>query len=257
MKKTINFGIIKILIIYLILLLGSICEANEGSSESVTVNSTDKKDELQIDVNVKPEDIVDIKKIAPKIYVQLAYFEDKNFVGEPINGYSANKCFLQKQAAEALKRASEDISEFGYILRIFDCYRPQKAVDHFVSWAKNLDDKKTKNQFYPNVKKNKLFEKGYIAEKSGHSNGHTIDVTIGRPSGLKIPFELNMGTPYDFFDERSHTNSRKNSREAIKNRMLLKMVLEKHGFENYDKEWWHFSFKENKYKDISFNFDIK
>jgi D-alanyl-D-alanine dipeptidase len=251
--KLVDTNFIKIIIIYLILFIGCVCLAGEPEYSS---NEQIQKEE-KFDLSLKQEDIVDVKKVAPKVHIKAVYFSNQNFVGEKVNGYVAKKCFLQKEAADAVKLVSEDIAEFGYVLIVLDCYRPLMAVDQFVEWANNSSDSKTKSQYYPNVKKQDLIAQGYIAEKSQHSSGHTIDVTIGRPSGLSMPFELNMGTSHDFFDDRSNTFSKKNSREAIKKRMLLKMTLEKYGFLNYSKEWWHFSYKDNAYKDVRFNFDVK
>lgn len=194
-----------------------------------------------------PDDFVDVTTQDPLILVETRYAGDHNFIGRKIDGYKVGKCYLTKVAAEKLVAAQKELRAQNLSLKVYDCYRPQKAVDHFVRWAKDLKDTQMKKEFYPIVAKENLFSDGYIAEKSGHSRGSTLDLTIDG---------LDMGSPYDFFDPISHTVSLKVTGKAMENRLLLKRVMEKHGFVNYDKEWWHYTLKGEPYKDRYFDFDV-
>jgi len=192
-------------------------------------------------------DLVNIEDAAPSVVVDMRYASDNNFVGTKVDGYRKAICLLTPQAAASLASVQEDLSSMGLSLKIHDCYRPQRAVDHFVRWAKNADQS-TKPAYYPNVEKSELFDLGYIAEKSGHSRASTIDLTIDG---------LDMGAPYDLFDPVSHTASGAVPAQARANRLLLKSVMEKHGFQNYEKEWWHYTLTEEPYKDQYFNRPVK
>lgn len=191
---------------------------------------------------------VDVQEIAPTIKIEARYFSDHNFVGTRINGYQAPKCLLTKEAAGALAKVQEELATKGFSLRVYDCYRPQRAVNHFVRWAKDRNDTKMKKEFYPEVEKANLFRDGYIAEKSGHSRGSTLDLTIDG---------LDMGSPYDFFDSISHTENPKVQGHARINRLLLKQTMEKHGFRNYNQEWWHYTLKDEPFPNRYFNFVVK
>ncbi len=190
---------------------------------------------------------VDAGKLIPAAIVDMRYAGADNFVGVRIDGYKRAKCLLSTPAAAALKAAADDLAGMGLTLRVYDCYRPQRAVDHFVRWSKSADQK-MKAAYYPNTEKPALFAKGYIAEKSGHSRASTIDLTIDG---------LDMGSPYDFFDPLSHTASGTASDAARANRMLLKLVMEKHGFAPYPLEWWHFTLENEPYPDRYFNTPVK
>jgi len=166
------------------------------------------------------------------MFLNIRYASSDNFVGTKIDGYEASKCLLTKEAYTQLKEVEQELNKEKLHLLIYDCYRPTRAVDHFVRWAKDLEDTKMKVQYYPNVKKSELFEKGYIAHRSAHSRGSTVDVAIA---------ELDFGTPYDYFDETSHTFSKEVSEEAQKNRLYLHNIMSKYGFKSLDEEWWHFT----------------
>ena len=196
----------------------------------------------------RPADIVDLADIAPDIIVEMAYVGPANFVGAPVDGYNANICVLTKQAAQGLAKAQEALTPFGLRLKVRDCYRPQRAVDHFMRWAQDLDDTKTKAAFYPSIKKSELFAKGYIAEKSGHSRASTVDLTIDG---------LDMGGIYDFFDPLSHTANPAPDAQARANRALLVEIMNQAGFKNYDQEWWHYTLRNEPYKDQYFNFPVE
>lgn len=186
-------------------------------------------------------DLVDIERLAPAIALEMRYAGAHNFVGEPIEGYESAKCYLKQPAAAALARAEQKLRARGYRLRVFDCYRPARAVRHFVRWAEDLQDQRTKAAFYPNLDKSQLLGE-YIAPVSGHSRGATVDITLMKCERDRCQ-ELDMGTPFDFFDVRAHTDFASVSREQRANRDRLREALGKQGFENYPAEWWHFTFK--------------
>ncbi|GAB4541760.1 MAG: D-Ala-D-Ala dipeptidase VanX-Sc [Parvularculaceae bacterium] len=187
---------------------------------------------------------VDIADIAPGIIVEMAYAGTENFIGDPIDGYHANKCLLTPPAAQALALVEADLAQFGLHLKVLDCYRPQRAVDHFARWAADTEDTRNKAAYYPTIPKAELFERGYIAARSGHSRGSTMDLTIDR---------LDMGGRHDLLDPRSNTLNPDVGRQARANRMLLKLAMEKHGFVNYPLEWWHYTLADEPYPDVYFD----
>ncbi|HNR77156.1 MAG TPA: M15 family metallopeptidase [Parvularculaceae bacterium] len=201
---------------------------------------------LALAANAAP-DLADVRTHAPDIIIDMRYASENNFVGARIDGYKNAVCLLTPQAAAALTAVQADLSSMGLTLKVHDCYRPQRAVDHFARWAKN-DDQSTKEEYYPGVEKSELFALGYIAEKSGHSRGSTVDLTIEG---------LDMGSPYDFFDPMSHTASKAVPAPARANRLLLKLAMEKRGFQNYEKEWWHYTLADEPYKDQYFDRPVK
>lgn len=218
------------------------------------------------------EGFVDAATIVRGLQVEMRYLKDWNFLGRPVRGYEANKCFLTNQAAAALAKVQADLSSKGLSLLAFDCYRPQRAVDDFVAWAKDLKDQKMKKLFYPQEPKEKLFEREYIASRSGHSRGSTIDLTLLRKTGgsynefaadcrkprdITSTGQLDMGTMYDCFDPAASTASLDVGEEARKNRQLLKAAMEKHGFTNYAKEWWHYTLRDEPFKDRYFDFPVR
>ena len=148
-----------------------------------------------------PDGFVYVTDVIPTAQLEIRYFSEDNFVGAVIDGYEAPKAILTVEAAEALKKAADILEEQGYYIKIFDAYRPQRAVDHFVRWSKDLDDTKMKEKYYPDLDKSVLFELGYIAEKSGHSRGSTVDLTLVEISSGK---ELDMGSGFDFFGDISN-----------------------------------------------------
>lgn len=225
-----------------------------------------------------PQGFVDLSEIDSSIYVEMRYHTNWNFTGRKIAGYQADKCYLTEAAAKALAQVQKDLMSQGYSLLVLDCYRPQKAVNDFVKWAADSKDHKMKKIFYPDEPKEKLFEKGYIAEKSGHTRGSTIDLTIVKKSDVKAKIrgfnfqeqmvdcrkhkntensQLNMGTSFDCFSVMAHTDYRDLPDDAKKNRMLLKNTMQKFGFENYPQEWWHYTLKDEPFKDRYFDFDIQ
>jgi D-alanyl-D-alanine dipeptidase len=201
-----------------------------------------------------PKGFVYVDEIIPDIHFELRYYTTYNFVGEVIDGYTANKLILTKEAADALKLVQEELEQQNFCLKVYDGYRPQRAVNHFMVWAKDLNDTINKHIFYPNVDKKDLFSEEYIAARSGHSKGSTLDLTIidgntGEP--------LDMGSPYDFFGHESWVDYQGISEKQKANRQLLQTVMLKHGFKNYPKEWWHFTLKNEPFPDTYFDFPIK
>ncbi|MPY33971.1 M15 family metallopeptidase [Streptomyces adustus] len=224
-----------------------------------------------------PADFVALRTVDPTIIQEMRYITPHNFVGARIDGYEQPMCLLTRPAAEALHRAQTRLLRQGYSLKVYDCYRPQRAVDHFVRWAENLDDQRMKSEFYPDVDKTRLFEDGYIAEKSGHSRGSTTDLTIVRlpalPTRPYVPGEplvschaprsrrfpdnsIDMGTGFDCFDTLAHTLDPRVQGEQRANRLLLKNTLEGLGFVNLAEEWWHYTFKPEPYPDTYFDFPV-
>jgi len=201
-----------------------------------------------------PEGFVYVTDVIPDLEVELRYFSTNNFVGDTIQGYHANKLIVTQTTALALKQVQEELLKQHLCLKVYDGYRPQQAVNHFMVWAKNLNDTINKQQFYPDVKKRHLFREGYIASKSGHSRGSTIDLTI---IDAETHEELDMGSPYDFFGEASWVDYQGISDPQKSNRQLLQKVMLKHGFRNYSKEWWHFTLRNEPYPKTYFNFPVK
>jgi D-alanyl-D-alanine dipeptidase len=208
-------------------------------------------------VNERPDDIVDVRSLAPDVLVEMAYFGADNFMGRPVVGYRANRCLLARPAAKALARASAALLKKGLFLKARDCYRPQKAVDSFVAWSLDPSDVTTKARFYPSFeKKTDLFEQGYIAKRSGHSRGSTIDVVLVVPTDFGWQ-EVDMGTPYDYLDAASNTESAFVSQEALARRKVLVDALAEEGFANYRGEWWHYTYKPEAYTKTFFDFDVE
>jgi len=199
-----------------------------------------------------PPDLVRLREIEPSIRQEMRYAGAHNFVGRPIAGYNAAECLLTREAAQALADAQAELKDFGLTLKVFDCYRPQRAVDDFVSWAKDASDVKMKKEFYPAVDKADLFKDGYIAAKSGHSRGSTMDLTLAQAAGG----DLDMGTAFDYFDPLAHTANPAISRLQKINRALLKTLMEAHGFKNLPDEWWHFTLVREPYPDRYFDVTI-
>lgn len=188
------------------------------------------------------------------IQSELRYFSNNNFIGKKIDGYNNNCVIVTKKTALALKEVQKILYSKGLSLKIYDAYRPQKAVDHFVSWAKKLNDTLMKKQYYPKVPKNELFKRGYIASKSGHTRGSTVDLTI---IDLTTNKELDMGSPYDFFGEESHPFYKNITKKQKENRMYLREIMLLNGFIPYNNEWWHFTLNNEPFPKTYFNFSVE
>ncbi len=198
-----------------------------------------------------PQGFVDVKQAVPGVLVEARYATTYNFVGEPIRGYCGNTLWLTREAAQALYFANEKAMEQGYCLKVLDGYRPQRAVDHFVAWAKDVTDTKMKQEFYPNVEKSNLFQEGYIATRSGHSRGSTVDVTLVQ---LASGQEVDMGSPFDYFDPISHAlRTQGLTEEQIKNRGLLREWMTQAGFRPLSTEWWHFTLEDEPFPNTYFD----
>ncbi|MCX5395759.1 M15 family metallopeptidase [Streptomyces sp. NBC_00102] len=224
-----------------------------------------------------PEGFVTLRSVDPTIIEEMRYATAHDFMGVPVDGYRQPVCVVTRPAAEALHRAQTALLRKGYSLKVYDCYRPQRAVDHFVGWAKDLDDQAMKEEFYPRVDKSRLFEDGYIAEKSGHSRGSTVDLTLVRlpaaptrayrpgeplspcygPRDARFPDNsVDMGTGYDCFDTLAHTDDPRVQGAQRANRQLLKGTLTGLGFVNLAEEWWHYTFTPELFPDTYFDFPV-
>ncbi|MBL1408635.1 M15 family metallopeptidase [Sphingobacterium faecale] len=201
-----------------------------------------------------PDGFVYVRDIIPHIEVDLRYCGHHNFIGKPIQGYLEPQAILTKQAAEALAKVEKELNKNNMGLKIYDGYRPQSAVNHFVNWSKDPKDTLGKAEFYPTEDKHLLFKRGYIASKSGHSRGSTVDLTIIM---LDSKIELDMGSPFDFLGEISGHLYTKLSPEQLTNRKILRAAMEKHGFKAYSKEWWHYTLNNEPFKDKYFDFPVQ
>ena len=201
----------------------------------------------------RPAAFIDAATIVPGLIAEMRYATAHNFTARVVDGYEARRCLLTRQAAEALAAVARDLAPRGLVIKAFDCYRPTRAVANFVRWARDINDQTARAEFYPNVDKRTLFRDGYIASHSGHSRGSTIDMTLARTDGT----ELDMGTPFDFFSPRSWTADPTITPEQHANRMLLVAAMRRHGFRNYDKEWWHYTLTPEPFPDTYFNFPVR
>ncbi len=204
-----------------------------------------------------PEGFTYVDRVIPDIVTELRYYTDHNFVGKRIDGYLKPRCILTEEAANALLKVQEELRPFGLGLKIFDAYRPQQAVDHFVRWANDLDDTRTKAEFYPDINKDTLIKDAYIAERSSHSRGSTVDVTIISFRSETPGEELNMGTGFDFFGPMSWPLFLDIPSSHRAHRMLLQILMKKHGFKPYQEEWWHFTLINEPYPETYFNFPVQ
>jgi zinc D-Ala-D-Ala dipeptidase len=201
-----------------------------------------------------PNGFVDAGQHIPGLVVEMRYAGSYNFVGRPIAGYETPRCLLTHEAVEALAAVQRDLAASGRGLKVFDCYRPARAVADFAAWAHDPDDQRMKAEFYPNVDKARLFELGYIAERSGHSRGSTLDLTL---IDLATGAEADMGTPYDLFDPRSWPSDERVSAAAQANRLALQAAMAARGFRPLREEWWHFTLVGEPYPETYFDFPVR
>jgi D-alanyl-D-alanine dipeptidase len=220
-----------------------------------------------------PEGFVRLSAVAPGIVQEMRYASEHNFLGRPVDGYDVGECWLTEPAARALARAERTVAAQGYQLKVYDCYRPQRAVDDFVAWAKDPDDDVTRAEFYPRLEKDVLFPQGYILEKSGHTRGSTVDVTViprnagvspewtigdplvdcAAPAGQRFAdTSIDMGTGFDCFDPLSATASRRATQQQRANRRILLDAMTDAGFTNLPEEWWHYTLDDEPYPDTYF-----
>lgn len=204
--------------------------------------------------DVVPAGFEYIHKVIPDAAYDIRYAGEKNFTGRPVPGYIAETALLTKEALTQLKAVADELRKKGYRLLIYDAYRPQKAVDSFVKWAGDPADTLSKSEYYPNLSKNQLFPLGYIASRSGHTRGSTIDLTL---IDAETEEPLDMGSPHDFFGEISHHTTSAVTAEQKSNRELLRTAMVRNGFRSYSKEWWHYTLRHEPYPDTYFNFDVQ
>jgi D-alanyl-D-alanine dipeptidase len=226
----------------------------------------------------RPADIIDAQTVIPDLALDMRYLTASNFIGRPIAGYHAARCYLTKRAAEALKKVQDELRAQGLGLKVYDCYRPQRAVNDFVRWGRDLSDGKMKAEYYPEVAKRSLFRAGYISSRSGHSRASTVDLTIVPLNGPPQPpldaaallrsceapkaerspdNSVDMGTAFDCFSPKSHTAYGGISAEQKANRRLLKSLMSKHGFRNLSTEWWHYTLRREPYPHTYFDFPVE
>ena len=203
-----------------------------------------------------PEGFAYLKKENPTLIIDLRYATSENFTGKIVTGYTSEKAIGTKALSIALRKVQALLRSKGLGLKVFDAYRPQSAVDAFISWAASASDTLKKREYYPNLKKEELFELGYIAEKSGHTRGSTIDVTLVYLKGRRKGKEIDMGGKWDYFGEASHFNYQKISPKQMENRRLLRDLMIEGGFNPYEKEWWHFSLKNEPFPTTYFDFPL-
>ena len=200
-----------------------------------------------------PDGFIYLKDIDNEIIIDLKYYSKSNFTAKIVDGYYSNNAILTVEAATALVNAQKDFKKIGFSLIVFDAYRPQSAVNFFVEWSKDINDTINKNIYYPDINKSELFNQGYIAYKSGHSRGSTIDVSL---IDLSNNNQIDMGTIYDFFGPESSTLYPNISENQKYNRSLLNDIMSNNGFKNYSKEWWHFTLEDEPFGKY-FNFPVK
>ena len=189
----------------------------------------------------------------PAVIQEIRYYSTYNFVGDRIDGYEQPCAIMTKEAARALKEISNRLNVMGYRIKVFDAYRPATAVRHFTLWGVDDLDLRMKPFFYPDLEKQELFRKGYIASKSSHSRGSTIDLTL---LDMKTGKEVDMGSPFDYFSEMSHPDYKGVTKEQYENRMFLQAMMVRGGFEPYDCEWWQFTLRDEPYPDTYFDFPV-
>lgn len=230
-------------------------QATEPAEETAaeTVKPTTSVSDDGVRLSDDSSDFVLITDVVPDAIFEIRYYSTYNFVGDRIDGYEEPLAFMTREAAEALKEVSDDVKEKGYRLKIYDAYRPQEAVTNFVEWAKDADDTRMKEYFYPDLDKSVLFPQGYIAAHSGHSRGSTVDLTL---FDMDTEKEVDMGGTFDFFGELSHPDYKEITRRQYKNRMILRKAMMKHGFKPISEEWWHFTLADEPYPDTYFTFPV-
>ncbi|AFA47726.1 M15 family metallopeptidase [Acetobacterium woodii] len=203
---------------------------------------------------VRPKDFVDISLEIPGIITDVKYFTGDNFVGEKIDGYEKPAILLTEKAAIALERVQRQLMEEGCGLKVFDGYRPKRAVAHFIRWGKQEENGKTKSIYYPDMTRREIFENGFIAPESSHTRGSTVDLTVVK---LETGTEIDMGGSFDFFSEVSYSDYDHLTLDQSKNRVQLRYLMRSEGFEPLQQEWWHFTLSNEPYPEIYFDFPIQ
>ena len=233
---------------------------------------SDTKKSAAVSATEDASQFVTITDVVPDVILEIRYFGTYNFVGTRIDGYEESTALLTKQAADSLKAVSDDVKAQGYRLKIYDAYRPQKGVDHFVRWAEDITDTLMKAYFYPDLDKSVLFPQEYICLKSGHTRGSTLDLTL---FDMVTEKEVDMGGTFDWFGHESHPDfcgspdtgeydqkaAQKEKRgiteEQFRNRLILREAMQRHGFKALPSEWWHFTLKDEPFPDTYFTFPVQ
>ena len=249
MKKTICL----LLAFCLVLALAACGAAAPAAAESAEEPVGEETQDSDVILSDDPSDFVLLSEAVPDVILEIRYYSTYNFVGDRIDGYEEPVALLTKEAAAALKEASDELLGIGYLMKIFDAYRPQMAVTHFMNWALDTEDTRMKDYFYPELEKDVLFPQGYIAEHSGHSRGSTVDLTL---FDMKTEREVDMGGTFDYFGQLSHPDYTEITEEQYAMRMLLRDVMIRHGFRTLPEEWWHFTLDNEPYPDTYFTFPI-
>ena len=224
-----------------------------GAALCLSFMFTATAEESDVILSDDASDFVLLSEAVPDAILEIRYYSTYNFVGDRIDGYEEPLAFLTKEAAAALREVSDELVEKGYRLKIYDAYRPQRAVTHFMNWALDFDDVRMKEYFYPELDKDALFPQGYIAEHSGHSRGSTVDLTLFDMTTEK---EVDMGGTFDYFGELSHPDYTGITEEQYANRMLLREAMLSHGFKPLVEEWWHFTLADEPFPDTYFTFPV-
>ena len=215
-----------------------------------TVKSTPDEETLE----PMPDGFCLLTDSIPDAVLEIRYYSTNNFVGTRINGYEEPVALITRKAASALRKASDEFRKKGYKIKIYDAYRPQCAVDHFVRWSKDPSDTLMKAVFYPNINKSTIFSRGYVARKSRHSRGSTVDMTL---VDLKTGQDVDMGGIFDYFGGVSRSISDRITPTQQQNRLLLRNIMIQNGFTPVQGEWWHFTLRNEPYPTTYFDFPVK
>ncbi len=248
------------------------CKQSTPSTEGVPAQ-TAVAEEAVVEESNDTSAFVTLTDVVPDAILEIRYFGTYNFVGTRIDGYLEPTALMTREAADSLRAVSDDVKELGYRLKIYDAYRPQQAVDHFVRWAADMDATEMKPYFYPDLTKRVLFPRQYICERSGHTRGSTVDLTL---FDMETEKEVDMGGTFDWFGPESHPDfcgnpetgtytgdnhasptGRSITPEQFTNRMILRGAMLRHGFKPMTTEWWHFTLKDEPFPDTYFNFPVQ
>lgn len=222
--------------------------------QPVRAESVNGAQEMVVKKNNLPKGFVYIDDMIPSAQFDIRYYSEYNFVGKRIDGYKAPLAIMSLKGVTALKKVSDELEKKGYLLLIYDAYRPQKGVNDFVRWSKDAKDTKMKNEFYPSLDKRNLFKLGFISSKSGHTRGSTVDLSLVHKSTGKV---VDMGGPFDFFGDISNHGTKLITKQQTGNRNVLKNAMVKYGFKPYSKEWWHYTLINEPFPKQYFNFDVE
>lgn len=231
----------------------SASETPVGTEPAAIETETARAETGEVSPEADASDFVLLSEAVPDVILEIRYYSTYNFVGDRIAGYEEPVALLTKEAAAALKEASDELITMGYRFKIFDAYRPQEAVANFVNWAEDLNDTRMKQFFYPELDKSVLFAQGYISSHSGHSRGSTLDLTL---FDIATGREVDMGGTFDYFGELSHPDYTGITDEQYRNRMILRNIMIKHGFKPMSTEWWHFTLRDEPFPDTYFTFPV-